>query len=102
MRDRQEMKDFKDSMKMGGNLIVSMITAFIVVFWLVKISMGDLIYAMIAGSIGAIFMMMVETLLYIIRLSKVDAKLSKFRKDEQLGKISPFGGSPPPLKIKNE
>lgn len=89
-RDQEEIKHFKEAIRMGGNVIISMATVFIALFWVVKVSFGNHVYATIAGVIGSMFMMIVESLLYIIRISKIDSKMSKFKHHEHSGKLSPF------------
>lgn len=96
------MKGLREALKLGGNLVISMATAFAVGYWLFKIWLGDNMYGILAGVIASLFMFLVESILIVIRGTRVDTALYKMRKDEESGKTSPFGEMAPSKKESNK
>lgn len=90
-REKQEMKGLSEALKLAGNIVLSMVTAFSVAYWLFKTWFADHMYGIIAGVIASLGMFMVESILIVIRGTRIDNALYKMRRDEASGITSPFG-----------
>lgn len=60
------------------NMVVSAITVFVALFWIGRQSYGpDSHWPWILGLIGAIFILLVETVLFVLRASRIEYDSAK-------------------------
>jgi len=96
----RELKGANDAMKIALNFIVSAGTMFVVGFWLCS-SYGTA-GSMLGGSFAAIFILIVETVLFVIRTNNVDSFGEKKKKEEKTKEFSLTLDRPSPKRIIKE
>lgn len=95
--ERADMRHGLDTAKLALNLIASVISVFAAVYFVFNIAFQDTVLSISAASIGAIGIFLVETLLFVIRGSQLDARVAKDREDQFHGIQSPFPPAAPSL-----
>lgn len=94
---RAEMKTGLDTAKLALNLIVSVIAVFAAAYWIMWVSYGDVILAISLATFAAIAIFMVEIILFVLRGSILDSKVSQITQDIATGSISPFPPAAPSI-----
>jgi hypothetical protein len=95
--DRVDLKSGMDTAKMGLNLLLSVISVFTAVYFVVHAAYQNTILSVSAASMGAIAIFLVETILFVLRGAQLDARVAKDRHDELHGISSPFPPAAPSL-----
>eukprot|EP00904_Undaria_pinnatifida_P009697 jgi/Undpi1/5858/HiC_scaffold_2.g01132.m1 len=85
---RETVRDIQASFKfqagMGANMIVAVFTTFIISYWASKYIVGDnKSHRIVIGLVGAVFIMLVELLVFVTRSLKADEVLEAARQDAE-------------------
>jgi len=94
---RADLKTGLDTAKISLNLLFSVAAVFIATYFVIHNSYQNTIISISVASIAAIGIFLVETILFVLRGSQLDAKVSKQRQDADLGQSSPFPPTAPSL-----
>ncbi|CAN0055776.1 unnamed protein product [Ectocarpus sp. 13 AM-2016] len=69
---------------MGANMVVAVFTTFIISYWASKFIVGDnKSHRLVIGLVGAMFIMLVELLVFVTRSLKADEVLEDARRDAE-------------------
>ncbi|CBN75474.1 conserved unknown protein [Ectocarpus siliculosus] len=82
---RETVRDIQASFKfqvgMGANMVVAVFTTFIISYWASKFIVGDnKSHRLVIGLVGAMFIMLVELLVFVTRSLKADEVLEDARR----------------------
>ncbi len=85
---RETVRDIQASFKfqagMGANMIVAMFTTFIICYWASKFIVGtNKSHRLVIGLVGAMFIMLVELLVFVVRSLKADEVLEAARQSAE-------------------
>ncbi|CAM9656913.1 unnamed protein product [Ectocarpus sp. 6 AP-2014] len=85
---RETVRDIQASFKfqvgMGANMVVAVFTTFIISYWASKFIVGDnKSHRLVIGLVGAMFIMLVELLVFVTRSLKADEVLEDARRDAE-------------------
>lgn len=94
---RAEMKSGMDTAKLALNLIVSVIAVFAAAYWVVYVTYHDVITAISVATFAAIVIFLVEIILFVLRGSMLDSKVSQITEDIATGAMSPFPAAAPSI-----
>lgn len=112
---RETVRDIQATFKfqagMGANMIVAMFTTFIICYWASKFIVGtNKSHRLVIGLVGAMFIMLVELMVFVVRSLKADEVLETARQNaeeshtavgvhrlaprpgEQMGSMEPMSG----------
>lgn len=75
---RASLRNTSTQLSLAMNMVVSAITVFVALFWIGRQSYGpDSHWPWILGLIGAIFILLVETVLFVLRASRIEYDSAK-------------------------
>ena len=94
---RAEMKSGLDTAKLALNLLVSVIAVFAAAYWVVYVSYNDVITAICVATFAAIAIFLVEIILFVLRGSVLDHKVSQITEEIASGSMSPFPATAPSI-----
>lgn len=94
---RADLKTGLDTAKLSLNLLLSPVCVFGAVYFVFWAPYRNVTTSIIAGTIAAIFIFMVEMLLFVIRGSQLDAKVASQRYNADMGIQSPFPPAAPSI-----
>lgn len=94
---RADLKTGLDTAKLSLNLLLSPLCVFAALYFVFWAPYRNTIISIVAGTIGAIAIFLVEMLLFVIRGSQLDAKVASQRQDAAMGIQSPFPPTAPSL-----
>eukprot|EP00903_Cladosiphon_okamuranus_P007135 g6930.t1 len=85
---RESVRDIQASFKfqagMGANMVVAVLTTFLISYWASKFIVGDnKAHRLVIGLVGAMFIMLVELMIFVVRSLKADEVLEAARQDAE-------------------
>eukprot|EP00752_Nemacystus_decipiens_P011015 g9788.t1 len=85
---RETVRDIQASFKfqagMGANMLVAAFTMFLISYWASKFIVGDnKAHRLVIGLVGAVFIMLIELMVFVVRSLKADEVLEAARQDAE-------------------
>eukprot|EP01121_Diplochlamys_sp_Union-15-3_P012601 TRINITY_DN3794_c0_g1_i2.p1 TRINITY_DN3794_c0_g1~~TRINITY_DN3794_c0_g1_i2.p1 ORF type:complete len:154 (+),score=37.87 TRINITY_DN3794_c0_g1_i2:162-623(+) len=86
-----DLKDAWAQMSIGLNIIISIITMFVFGYFVCRYYYGNQALAIIVGALSGIATLMVESVLFVIRGSRLEKEIIQREREEKKQLFSPFG-----------